>query len=87
MLLGLQHTYDLLTVYLVLGLFGALLWARDRRFPTFFLYCGLIVAGLSAPPALYMFLLVKLSPIWGAVLAQFDNAGVFTPIVELGESA
>jgi hypothetical protein len=58
-LLGMQHTYDLITVYAVLGLFGALVWARDRRFPTFFLLCGLIIVGLSAPPALYMFLLVS----------------------------
>lgn len=79
--LGLQHTYDLLTIYLVLSLFGALLWARDRKFPLFFFFCGLIVVGMSAPPALYMFLLVKLSPIWGEVLAQFDNAGVFTPSI------
>jgi hypothetical protein len=78
-LLGTQHTYDLITIYLVLGGFGALVWARDRRFPTFLLWCGLIVVGMSAPPAIYMFLLVKLDPIWGAVLAQFDNAGVFTP--------
>lgn len=78
-LLGTQHTYDLITIYLVLGAFGALAWVRDRRFPTFLLWCGLIVVGLSAPPAIYMFLLVQLDPIWGAVLAQFDNAGVFTP--------
>jgi hypothetical protein len=77
--LGTQHTYDLLTVYLVFGLFGALLWVRDRRFPTFLFLCGAIVVGMSAPPALYMFLLVQLNPVWGAVLAQFDNAGVFTP--------
>ncbi len=78
-LLGVQHTYDLLTIYLVVGMFGGLLWYRDRRFPLFLFWCGLIVVGMSAPPALYMFLLVKLNPIWGAVLAQFDNAGVFTP--------
>jgi hypothetical protein len=77
--LGTQHTYDLLTVYFVLGLFGALLWIRDRRFPTFVFWCSAIVVGMSAPPAFYMFLLVKLNPIWGAVLAQFNNAGVFTP--------
>jgi hypothetical protein len=78
-LLGVQHTYDLLTIYLVVGMFGGLLWFRDRRFPLFLFWCGLIVVGMSAPPALYMFLLVKLNPIWGAVLAQFGNAGVFTP--------
>ncbi|GAB4112065.1 MAG: hypothetical protein Fur005_14250 [Roseiflexaceae bacterium] len=78
-ILGMQHTYDLITVYGVLCLFGALRWMRDRRFPTFLFACGLIVVALSAPPAFYMFLLVKLNPIWGEVLAQFDNAGVFTP--------
>jgi hypothetical protein len=78
-ILGTQHTYDLLTVYLVIGLFGLFVWIRDRRFPLFLFWCGVIVVGMSAPPALYMFLLVQLNPIWGAVLAQFDNAGVFTP--------
>ena len=79
MLLGLQHTYDLIIVYTVMGMFGALVWIRDRRFPTFYMLCGLCVALLSGPPSIYMFLLVKTNPVWGAVLAQFGNAGVFTP--------
>lgn len=79
MLLGLQHTYDLIIVYAVMAIFGLLLWIRDRRFPSFYAWCGICVAVLSGPPSAYMFMLVKLNPVWGAVLAQFDNAGVFTP--------
>lgn len=79
LLLSLQHAYDLITIYAVLGLFGLLVWVRDRKFPTFPFACGIIVIALSAPFAAYLFVLVKADPIWGAVLAQFDNAGVFTP--------
>ena len=39
----------------------------------------LITGLLSWPPALYSVLLTRLNPIWKDVLAQFDNAGVFTP--------
>jgi len=79
LILGLQHTYDLVTIYAVLGLFGLLTWLRDRRFPAFLLGCGMLIAGISAPPALYSFLLVKQNPLWSEVLAQFDLAGAFTP--------
>ena len=79
LVLGLQHTYDLVTIYAVLGLFGLLTWLRDRRFPAFLFGCGALLVGISAPPALYSFLLVKQSPLWGEVLAQFDLAGAFTP--------
>lgn len=79
LVLGLQHTYDLVTLYAVFGLFGLLTWLRDRRFPVFLFVCGVIIVGLSAPPALYSFLLVKKDPIWGEVLSQFDLAGAFTP--------
>ncbi|HLF25344.1 MAG TPA: hypothetical protein VJG32_03315 [Anaerolineae bacterium] len=79
LILGLQHAYDLVTIYAVLGLFGALLWLRDRRFPRFLFMSGLIVFGLSMPPAAYSLLLVKANPVWGEVLEQFDLAGAFTP--------
>ncbi len=79
LILGLQHTYDLVTIYSVLGGFGLALWIRDRRFPRFFTICGLLIAGISAPPALYSLLLVRGNPVWGAVLSQFDNADAFTP--------
>jgi hypothetical protein len=79
LILGLQHAYDLVTIYAVLGLFGVLVWLRDRRFPRFLFVSGLILFGLSMPPAAYSLLLVKANPVWGEVLEQFDLAGAFTP--------
>jgi hypothetical protein len=78
-LLGLQHAYDLITVYSVLGLFGALVWARDRTFPRRIFYSGLITFLLSCPPVFYLSFMVLFDPAWGKKLEQFDNAGVFTP--------
>lgn len=41
---------------------------------------SLIVVGvLSCPPAIYALALTSLDPLWGTVLAQFGNAGVWTP--------
>ncbi|MGQ0601235.1 MAG: hypothetical protein ACT4QE_06005, partial [Anaerolineales bacterium] len=77
--LGWQHAYDLLLVYGILGLYGLLKLARARRWPLFLIGSGLIVGALSVWPGLYSFLLTSLDPIWRDVLAQFDNAGVFTP--------
>lgn len=78
-ILGLQHAYDLITVYAVMGSFGLLVWLRDRRFPAFLFRCGLIVFALSAPAAAYLSALVLLDPTWGKKLSQFDNAGAWTP--------
>ncbi len=77
--LGLQHAYDLLTIYAVMGSFGLLVWLRDRRFPAFLFRCGLIICALSAPAAAYLSALVLLDPTWGRKLSQFDNAGAWTP--------
>jgi hypothetical protein len=77
--LGLQHAYDLLIVYFVLGAFVALLWWSRRRFPRREAV-GLVVIGLvSSPPAAYFTYLTTHDPIWRQVLAQFGNAGVYTP--------
>ncbi len=78
-MLGLQHAYDLATIYAVMGTFGLLVWLRDRRFPGFLFRCGLIVFALSAPAAAYLSALVLLDPTWGRKLSQFDNAGAWTP--------
>lgn len=78
-ILGLQHAYDLITIYAVMGSFGLLIWLRDRRFPTFLFRCGLIIFALSAPAAAYLSVLVLLDPTWGKKLSQFDNAGAWTP--------
>lgn len=77
--IGLQHAYDLLTIYAVLGLFGLLVWRRDRIFPGFLFKSGLIIAALSIPPAAYLSYLVLTDATWGGKLAQFDNAGAWTP--------
>lgn len=77
--MGWQHAYDLVIVYAVLGTYALFLAVRDRRLPWFTIASIAIVGVLSCPPALYSFLLTKLDPVWGGVLAQFDNAGVFTP--------
>lgn len=78
-LLALQHAYDLLIVYSALGLFGLLIWWRDRRFPSLLFRQGVILAVFSAPGALYLAYMVANEPTWGRKLEQFDNAGVFTP--------
>ena len=77
--IGWQHAYDLILVYAILGSYGLLKWARDRRLPMYLFKSGLIVFVLSCSPALYSVLLTSLDPMWKGVLAQYDNAGVFTP--------
>jgi hypothetical protein len=77
--LGLQHAYDLITVYGVLGGFVLLLWWNRQQFPRREA-AGLILIGLlSSPPAAYFTYLTSHDPIWRQVLAQFGNAGVYTP--------
>lgn len=79
LLLGVQHAYDLLTVYLVLGAFVLLRWWVHGRFPVRDVV-GLVAIGLvSSPPAAYFTLLTSRDPMWRQVLAQFANADVYTP--------
>ena len=77
--IGWQHAYDLILVYGILGSYGLLRWARDRRLPLYLLKSGLIVGVLSCSPAVYSVALTSLDPVWKGVLEQYDNAGVFTP--------
>jgi len=78
---GLQHTYDLALVYGILGLFGLAVWARDRTPPLYLIISGVIIFALSVWPGIYsVWLTSSANPIWQEVLAQFDNAGVFTPM-------
>jgi len=77
--LGLQHTYDLLIVWIIPIVYGAVLFLIKRQWPTYWFRAMLIVGIISWPPALYSMLLTHLNPIWEQVLAQFVNAGVFTP--------
>lgn len=77
--LGWQHAYDLVLVYGILGAYALLVWLRDKKFP-WFLAQNLIILGLiSWWPALYSVILTSLDPLWEEVLAQFANAGVYTP--------
>jgi hypothetical protein len=79
LILGLHHAYDLIIVYFVLGAFLALLWWKGQRFPHREAV-GLVLIGLiSSPPAAYFAYLTSHDPIWRQVLAQFGNAGVYTP--------
>ena len=79
LVLGLQHAYDLLIVYFVLGGFVALLWWKENRIPGRAMI-GLVLIGLiSSPPAAYFTYLTSHDPTWRQVLAQFSNAGVYTP--------
>jgi hypothetical protein len=77
--LGWQHAYDLIIVYGVLGAYGVLKMIRDRKVPVFLLVSGVIIVGISCWPAVYSVMLTSLDPLWEEVLAQFANAGVYTP--------
>jgi hypothetical protein len=77
--LGWQHAYDLVLVYGILGSYAAFSLLRDRRWPMYLIKSGLIIGLISWWPALYSVLLTSLDPLWKEVLAQFDNADVFTP--------
>jgi hypothetical protein len=77
--LGLQHAYDLITIYLVLGAYLLLRWWSTCQLP-WRSAIGLVLIGLiSSPPAAYFAYLTTHDPIWQRVLAQFSNAGVYTP--------
>ncbi len=77
--LGWQHAYDLVSVYGVLLAYVAFRWLRDRRMPRLLLVGSGIVGGLSFWPAIYSVWLTRADPVWKGVLAQFANAGVFSP--------
>lgn len=78
--LGWMHAYDLIIIYAIVGVFFLLGWWQRRKFPVRFFWGAAILAGLSAPAALYSFLLTSLDPLWKQVLSQFSNAGVFMPL-------
>lgn len=77
--LGWQHGYDLIIVWLIPTAYGGVLWLVKRRWPDYWFKAMLTVGLLSWPPALYSVLLTRLNPIWEEVLAQFANAGVYSP--------
>jgi hypothetical protein len=79
LLLGWMHAYDLLIVYAVMGTFALLVWWKRRAFPWRLFWGGVIVFALSCSGAVYSAILTTVDPLWEKVLAQFANAGVYTP--------
>lgn len=89
--MGWQHAYDLLIVWGVLSVFAVLRTIAERApdssiravmrhmLRSRYLQGVCIVILISCPPAIYALALTRLDPLWGAVLAQFGNAGVWTP--------
>lgn len=76
--LALQHGYDLVIVYAVLGVVALTLSIQGkRRLQPLALYATIGI--LSAPGGAYMLYVTRVSPIWRGVLAQYGNAGVFSP--------
>jgi hypothetical protein len=63
----------------VLGSYSVAVILRDRVWPGYLAKAGLVVGGLSIWPALYNVYLTTANPLWEDVLAQFANAGVYTP--------
>jgi hypothetical protein len=76
--LGLQHGYDLVIVYAVLGCLGAILALRDGHWLRT-LGLEALMCGPAVPVVGYLAFLTRGSPIWQGVLAQYGNAGVYTP--------
>jgi hypothetical protein len=79
LLLGWMHAYDLLLVYGIVGTFALLVWWKQRAFPWRLFWGGVIVFLVSCSGAVYSVILTTIDPLWEEVLAQFANAGVYTP--------
>jgi len=79
LLLGWMHAYDLLLIYGVMGTFALLVWLKQRAFPWRLFWGGVIVFALSCSGAVYSVILTTVDPLWEEVLAQFANAGVYSP--------
>ncbi len=79
LLLGVQHAYDMFIIYPVIGLYGLFIWLRDRKFPMYLFKLGVIVVLVSMWPALHAYYITTADEVWKGVLAQFGNAGAYTP--------
>jgi len=77
--LGWQHAYDLVLVYGILLTFVLAKGFQRKAVPRNSLKALIVIGLLSFWPALYSVLLTTFDPVWGEVLDQFANAGVFTP--------
>ena len=79
LVLGLMHAYDLIVVYAVVGSVALFEAVHKRRWVRSIGLAAMVCAW-SAPAAGYVTLLTTRSPIWHGVLAQYGNAGVYTPL-------
>jgi hypothetical protein len=79
LLLGWMHAYDLVLIYGIMGTFVLFIWLKRRAFPWRLFWGGAIIFGFSCSGALYSVILTTFDPLWEEVLAQFANAGVYTP--------
>jgi hypothetical protein len=77
--LAATHAYDLLIVYAVLGLAIFFQAVRHRQVPWPLIAVAVVTATVSLPIALYYRHLTTATPLWTAILAQYANAGVWTP--------
>ncbi len=79
MFFGWQHAYDLVLVWGILGVYILLKFLRDQRIPGYLVRSLGIIGAISIWPAIYSVVLTRADPVWKQVLAQFSNAGVYTP--------
>lgn len=79
LVLGLEHTYDLIIIYAVLGAYWVWRVARFRQVDWIWVRLGLVIGLVSALPSLYSAYLTMANPTWKGVLAQYGNGLVFTP--------
>ncbi|MGN6566023.1 MAG: hypothetical protein ACTHMU_25475 [Thermomicrobiales bacterium] len=82
--LGLSHGYDLIPVIVIPGVTALALAWRNRRVralwpPAPAIWAAAAITLAALPPALYSLSLTRLDATWRGVLAQYGNAGVFTP--------
>jgi len=78
-LLGWQHGYDLIIVWGIPLAYVVTRWLVERALPIYWIKAMALVIMISCPPALYSMWLTRNNPLWEKVLAQFANAGVYTP--------
>lgn len=76
--LGFSHGYDLIPTMVVPSATVLVLMIARRAIPRLAFATSIIVAA-AALPALYALGLTHLDATWNGVLAQYGNAGVFTP--------
>lgn len=77
--LGLQHAYDLITIYAVVGaLVLALMW-RERRLLWFEIRAAALLGVISVGPPAYFFLITVVDPVWSEILDQFTYSGTWSP--------